>query len=111
MPIIDTEQLRAREIRPGWSGRFVHSDHLTLAYYVVGAGASIHEHSHPEEEVWNVVEGELEMTIGGETKIVGPGWVGVVPADTPHSIRVLAASRVIIVDHPARCVIGGVNIR
>jgi quercetin dioxygenase-like cupin family protein len=38
---------------------------MTFAYYSVAAGAWVHEHSHPNDEVWNVIDGQLEITIGG----------------------------------------------
>ena len=34
-------------------------------------GASIHEHFHPQEEVYEVIEGELEMTIDGVPRSPG----------------------------------------
>lgn len=57
MPFIDTNQLKVKEPLPGWRGRYFHSDNMTFAYYAVAAGASIHEHAHPNEEVWHVIEG------------------------------------------------------
>jgi quercetin dioxygenase-like cupin family protein len=82
---------------------------MTCAYYPVKAGAVIHSHAHPNEEVCNVLEGEFELTVDGETRIAGPRWVGVVPADVEHSVRALRDGRVIVVDHPARHVVGGVH--
>lgn len=52
MPFIDTSQLEIKEPLPGWKGRFLHSDNMLIGYYTVAAGASIHEHSHSNEEVW-----------------------------------------------------------
>jgi quercetin dioxygenase-like cupin family protein len=66
------------------------------------AGAYIHEHRHPEEEVWLPIEGELEVTVDGVTVAAGPGAVAIVPPDTRHSIRALGAGRAIVVDHPIR---------
>ena len=48
---------------PGWYGRYFHSQNMTLAHYEFKRGSSIHEHLHPEEEVYEVVEGEIEVTI------------------------------------------------
>ena len=67
MTFIDTSQLSAKEPREGWTGRFFQSRYMTFAYYSVEAGAWIHEHSHPNDEVWNVLEGQLEFTIGGQS--------------------------------------------
>lgn len=62
---------------------------MTFAYYTVVAGAWIHEHSHPNDEVWNVIDGQLEITIAGETRVAGPGCAVVVPPDTAHSVKAL----------------------
>jgi uncharacterized cupin superfamily protein len=80
---------------------------MTYGYYSVEAGASIHEHSHSNEEVWHVIEGELEVSIGGQTQIAGPGFVAIVPPDTLHSVRALTDGRAIVVDYPLRQSIGG----
>jgi quercetin dioxygenase-like cupin family protein len=84
------------ERKPGWRGRYFDSPSMTFAHYEFDAGSSIHEHFHPEEEVWQIVEGELEITIDGVTKRVGPGSVGIVPSNTRHSVKA------IIVDYPLR---------
>ena len=109
MPFIDTRQLKVKEPLPGWRGRYFHSDNMTFAYYDVAAGASIHEHSHPNEEIWHVIEGELEVTIGEQTRIAGPGSAAVVPANTPHSVKALTDGRSIVVDYPLRTSVGGVG--
>lgn len=102
MPFIDTSELTVIERLPGWHGRYFHFSNMTFAHYDFVSGASIHEHFHPEEEVYEVIEGELEIAIDGETRIVPPGLAAIVPAGCPHSIRVRTNGRVIIVDHPAR---------
>ena len=99
-----------KEPRQGWGGRFFHSESMTFAYYTVAAGASIHEHSHPNDEVWNVIEGRLAITLGGETREVGPGGAVVVPPDTVHSVRALVDARAIVVDHPRRQSLGGIAL-
>ena len=109
MPLIDTSQLKVKEPLPGWKGRFFNSENMTFGYYSVEAGASIHEHSHPNEEVWHVIEGEHEVSIGGQTQVAGPGFVAVVPPNTLHSVRALSDGRAIVVDYPLRQSIGGVS--
>jgi quercetin dioxygenase-like cupin family protein len=102
MPFLDTSNLRVIERLPGWKGRYFHTAHMTFAHYEFTRGASIHEHSHPQEEVYEVIEGELEVTIDGVAQIARPGLVAIVPSNTPHSVKALTDGRVIIVDHPAR---------
>ena len=102
MPFVDTNSLRVIERLPGWHGRYFNSPSMTFAHYDFVSGSSIHEHFHPEEEVYEVIEGELELTIDGVAQIVRPGLVGIVPGNVRHSVRALTDGKAIIVDYPQR---------
>jgi quercetin dioxygenase-like cupin family protein len=102
MPFIDTSSLAVIERLPGWHGRCFHSPSMTFAHYDFVRGSSIHEHLHPQEEVYEVIEGELEMTIDGVTQIARPGLVAIVPGNVCHSVKALTDGRAIIVDYPLR---------
>jgi len=102
MPFVDINDLTATERLPGWHGRYFHSPNMTFAHYDFVSGSSIHEHNHPQEEVYEVIEGELEITIDGVTQIAKPGIVAIVPPNAKHSVRALTAGRAIIVDTPLR---------
>ncbi|HZW93945.1 MAG TPA: cupin domain-containing protein [Candidatus Eremiobacteraceae bacterium] len=102
MPFVDTRNLDVIERLPGWHGRYFHSANMTFAHYDFTRGASIHEHFHPEEEVYEVIEGELEVTIEGVVEVVRPGVVAIVQANARHSVKALTDGRAIIVDHPVR---------
>ncbi len=75
---------------------------MTFAHYDFARGSSIHEHFHPEEEVYEVVEGELEVTVDGAVQIARAGLVAIVPANVRHSVKALTDGKVIIVDCPIR---------
>jgi quercetin dioxygenase-like cupin family protein len=102
MPFIDPAEMATREPLPGWKGRFWQSEHMSFAHYDITAGASIHEHHHANEEVWSVIEGQLEVTIAGVTQVARPGSVAVVPSNTLHSVRALTDGRAIVANHPVR---------
>ncbi len=102
MPFVDTSSLPVIERRPGWYGRIFHSPSMTFAHYDFVRGSSIHEHFHPEEEVWQVIEGELEITVDGVAKVAKPGLVAIVPGNVRHSVKALTDGKAIIVDHPVR---------
>lgn len=102
MPFVDISALRVVERLPGWRGRYFDSANMTFAHYEFAAGASIHEHFHPQEEVYHVIEGQLEVTIEGVSHIVRPGLVAIVPSGVRHAVRALSDGRVIIVDFPLR---------
>jgi quercetin dioxygenase-like cupin family protein len=99
---IDTSKLPTIERLPGWRGRYFDSPSMTFAHYEFDAGSSIHEHFHAQEEVYHIIEGELELAIGDITQRLGPGFVGVVPSNTPHSVKAISSGKVIIVDYPLR---------
>ena len=75
---------------------------MSFAHYEFEEGAWIHAHAHDQEEVWHVIEGELEVTIKGVTKRAGPGAAAIVPANTMHKITALTAGKAIVVDYPLR---------
>jgi len=102
MPLVDTGSLDVIERLPGWHGRYFHSANMTFAHYDFTRGASIHEHFHPEEEVYEVIEGELEVTIDGVAQVTRPGLVAIIPANVRHSVKALTDGRAIIVDYPRR---------
>lgn len=102
MPFVDVSHLKVTERLPGWFGKYFHSASMTFAHYDFRRGASIHEHFHPQEEVYEVIEGELELTIDGVSDVVRPGLVAIVPSNARHSVKALTDGRAIIVDFPAR---------
>jgi quercetin dioxygenase-like cupin family protein len=102
MPFVDTSSLKVIERLPGWRGRYFHSPSMTFAHYEFTRGASIHEHFHPQEEVYEVIEGELELTIEGVSEIARAGVVAIVPSNARHSVKALSDGRAIIVDYPLR---------
>lgn len=102
MPFVDTRNLKIVERLPGWHGRYFHSPSMTFAHYDFTRGSTIHEHSHVQEEVYEVIEGELELTIDGVTQVVRPGMAGIVPSNVSHSVKALTNGRAIIVDYPVR---------
>ena len=102
MTFIDTSKLPAIERLPGWRGRYFNSPSMTFAHYEFDAGSSIHEHFHPQEEVYHVIEGELDLTIAGVTERLGPGFAGIVPSNALHAVKAISNGKLIVVDHPLR---------
>ncbi len=102
MPFVDVNTLGVVERLPGWHGRYFHSPSMTFAHYDFVRGSSIHEHFHPQEEVYEVIEGELEITIDGVTQVARAGLVAIVPSNARHSVKALTDGRAIIVDYPVR---------
>jgi quercetin dioxygenase-like cupin family protein len=66
------------------------------------AGAGPPPHCHPWEEVYVVLDGELEVTIDGESHVIKPGGVAHVPAGVTHSYRNLTAARFLTITTPGQ---------
>ena len=54
--------------------------------YDPGFGVPTHSHEHTEQ-VMVVTEGDLELTVEGETRTLGPGDTAVVNRGVEHSVR------------------------
>ena len=102
MTLIDTRELPVVERKRGWHGRYFSSSHMTFGYYEFDEGAIVDGHEHEQEEVWHVLEGRLEITIGTSVHVAGPGVVAIVPPDTLHAVKALTSGKAIVVDHPLR---------
>lgn len=102
MPFIDLAELEVREPVPGYKAVFIHSGKMTVAYWDVAKDALMPEHSHPHEQIASVVEGEFELNLAGETRILDRGSAAIIPPNTPHSGKALTVCKLIDVFHPVR---------
>jgi len=107
---IDPNSLAVLQPKPGWRGRFFHSERMTFAYYDIDAGATLPEHSHANEEVWHIIAGQIDVTLDGETRRIGAGHAVVIAGGKSHALAVNEACRAIVVDSPVRREVGGVKI-
>jgi quercetin dioxygenase-like cupin family protein len=94
--------LPVHEVFPGFHGRFVHSDRMTFAWWTIDEGAEVPLHSHPHEQVVNMLEGRLALVVDGTEHVLQAGDVVAIPGDAPHAARALSACRVLDVFSPVR---------
>jgi len=102
MLVKNVDDIKGKEIVPGFHGKFIHSESMTVAYWDITAGSPLPEHTHPHEQVVNVIEGTLELTVEGETHVLRSGSVVVLPPHVPHSGKAVTNCKVIDVFHPVR---------
>jgi quercetin dioxygenase-like cupin family protein len=55
-----------------------------------GGGPPLHVHRH-ETEIFYILEGEFEVTVGGQKIPAPPGAIAVCPRDIPHTFRNVGA--------------------
>ena len=102
MPYVDFPNLPEHEIVPGFVARFVHSDHMTLAYWNITAGAALPAHAHPHEQIVNVIDGQFEFTLDGEKQILTAGAVVNIPSNVKHSGKAITNCKIIDAFYPVR---------
>ena len=102
MPLLELNDIEEKEILPGLTVKFVHSDNMTLAYWHFEPGVELPLHHHVHEQVVNVIEGELMLILDSKELRLTPGKVVVIPPDVPHSGRAVTECRVIDVFYPTR---------
>lgn len=102
MPVFSFEDLDRTEQMPGFLGAFLHGENMSVVNWSVEAGADVPEHDHPHEQVSMVVDGKFELTVDGDTSVLTPGRVAVIPSGASHSGRAVTDCEIIDVFSPVR---------
>jgi unsaturated pyranuronate lyase len=102
MPFINIESLNEKEVFPGYRGRAIHTGTTTYMFWKVDAGAAVPEHSHMQEQFANVLQGVFELTVDGQTALLEPGKVAVIPPHVKHSGRAITYCELLDVFVPER---------
>jgi quercetin dioxygenase-like cupin family protein len=91
------------EPAPGVERRtLVWGERTLLVEFKVARGGGVPPHSHPHEQVGYVASGRMELTIGDQVRVLGPGDGYLMPGAVVHSTRALEDSVVIDVFSPVR---------
>jgi len=91
------------ELGPGNTRRvLIHTPDLMQVEFGFEAGAIGALHSHPHVQVSYVAEGRFEVTIEGETQVVGQGGSFIVPSGLVHGVKALEKGRLVDVFTPMR---------
>lgn len=103
MPFIQLKDIEQKELLTGFKSRMIHTEKMTLAYWEILAGSILPEHSHPHEQVAaQVISGEFELTLDGETKVMKAGDIAVIPSNVVHSGRAITDCELLDVFSPVR---------
>lgn len=104
MPFFHTSNCPSRTIFPGVTITPIAGDTLMMSFvHFEHGGAVVPEHSHPHEQMGMGLEGEFELVIAGEARIIRVGDAYQIPSNTPHSARSLEGpARALDIFHPVR---------
>ena len=80
-------------IFPGVEIRTTAGRSMMLSVVTFEPGSVVPEHAHPHEQMGLMISGRAEFTVGGITRVLGPGDLWRIPGGVPH--------RVVALDGPA----------
>lgn len=108
MPFIVMDEIEKETVTPKYStayGELVTGEQVELGRlrFEKGYGAVVHQ--HPHEQIVYIVEGKLEVTLDGETAVMGPGQGFHAPPNLPHKVTALEDTLIL----SAKGVVGGVG--
>lgn len=89
---VDVDRIEQVEMLPGLNFQPILSEHAIVNVVSFGPHTEAPMHSHVEEQIVIVVEGEFEFTLDGVTRTMRPGDVAVIPPWVPHGARTLDTS-------------------
>lgn len=69
----------------------------TLTLFSFDSGQGLSEHTAPYDAFVQVVDGEAEVTIGGQNHVVGAGQMIIMPANKPHSLQAVKPFKMLLV--------------
>ncbi len=102
MKIQDLKTISEVEVFPGFFGKLIHSEKMTIAHWRILEKATVPTHHHIHEQVVHVLEGELELIVDGKSHLMNAGSVFVIPSNVPHSAIGITACKVIDTFCPVR---------
>lgn len=83
----DTSERLKKNLAPGANTRTFWGDSMLVSLLDLDPNSEVPLHTHPHEQIGFVLEGEVEMTIGGEVKLMRPGEMYIVPGGLEHGGR------------------------
>jgi len=76
---------------------------MMLSYVTLEPGSVVPMHSHPHEQMGILISGKLEFTVGGITRVLGPGDKWRIPSGVPHKVVACDGPAIALdVFHPIR---------
>lgn len=102
MPFFDLGDVEQINPLPGLKARIVHTDNQSFAFWEIDAGADLPAHQHPHEQTAIVTKGEFELTINGESRILTPGMIAMIPSNAVHSGRAITYCEITDAFYPVR---------
>lgn len=91
------------EICPGITRRTVaHGKTMYQMMATLTAGSVMPAHSHPQEQIVHIIEGQMRLIVDGEPHELSTGDSFYLASNVPHGVETLLATRVLDTFSPPR---------
>jgi quercetin dioxygenase-like cupin family protein len=102
MKAIIIDQIKLREIVPGFTGKYLHADNLSIGWLDAKAGYTVPIHSHVHEQVSFIQEGKMLFILENEEFILEAGMAITVGPNLKHGATAITDCKLIDVFNPVR---------
>ena len=102
MRSFDTKSLPRQEKRPGFIGRFIHSEQMSVAHWEINKGSLLEKHSHPHEQLAFILSGKVLFKTAEGDVILETGQGAVFTPEESHEGVILEDSIIVDLFTPVR---------
>ncbi|MBU0509194.1 cupin domain-containing protein [bacterium] len=67
-----------------------------VTLFAFDQGQELSEHTTPFDAVVQVLDGEVELLVGGNPVVVRAGEIAIMPAHVPHAVKALTAFKMLL---------------
>jgi quercetin dioxygenase-like cupin family protein len=96
------KNIAPKELVKGIAGYYAHGANMTFGYIEITAGTNMAIHQHVHEQITYIIEGQLDMVIGGQACSLTAGMYYVIPSNVPHGAFAVTDCKLIDVFNPVR---------
>ncbi len=100
--VTNLSEIPGEPITPLATRKIVPGEKMMMVHWQMKKGADSAGHHHPHEQLVYVLSGKLNLRVGEEWHILGPGGVVMIPGGVVHQAEVLEDTIVVDVFSPPR---------
>ena len=98
MSFFELRDIQGTALISGIHIKAIYGENCSVSFLELPPFSRIPTHHHGNEQIGIVIEGDLEYTIGNETRLCQDGTTFVIPPHTPHSGIVVSKQPVRLID-------------
>jgi quercetin dioxygenase-like cupin family protein len=90
---VDWSKMEWQKVRPGIERKAFTGNGATLSLNHISPGHKPDPHSHPHEQIVYIIDGEVDLVVGGESHRLGPGSLMPIPPHVEHYAKAVIGTK------------------